>query len=458
MIATEEQNVEPGYDQRIKYLKDARGNAELTQKLRNDFDPFESHVEDFEKQGLDISRSEPATSSIRGPVAAPRRILAGREGETNQFSLAHKMRNQCKENDGFIYRLPKKIVMEDAEYGVAKYEIGDRGNTEGIGKVLMVVGASRAGKKTFINGMVNYLYNVKWEDDFRFKLIEDKGKNSQAYSQTTWITTYVLHKQKGFAVPFTLTVIDTPSFGDTEEIKEDDELANKIREFLSRAGNIVFGRLEQLQQEYAALKQHEAEAEANMDFEYKVVLQKQKKVRLGPGENVTNCLICHISCHYPCHVPKNKEKGGCSAMNETRTHCKVCPGKCPASEHCNNDYRLEWHQEQEVRRYTEMKVKYEKVLGRKMNSQEIVQVFLKQFKQEKIHALRLTKSAQECMQKLKKMAFQRNPLGLTEFIDVVTETPSEKDQTRRWMESHKDARTISEMAEKLEGDFYPFDP
>jgi hypothetical protein len=69
---------------------------------------------------------------------------------------------------------------------------------------------------------------------------EDEGINgvaqSQTKSQTKFITAYTLYHQPDCAVPYTLTIIDTPGFGDVEGIERDAEIRNQIREFFMITG------------------------------------------------------------------------------------------------------------------------------------------------------------------------------------------------------------------------------
>ena len=102
-------------------------------------------------------------------------------------------------------------------------------------KVLMVLGATGAGKSTLINGMVNYILGVQWKDNFRFKLITDEAK-SQAHSQTSTITAYTIHHMEGSRVPYNITIIDTPGFGDTSGLKRDEEITKQLKEFFSIGG------------------------------------------------------------------------------------------------------------------------------------------------------------------------------------------------------------------------------
>ena len=104
-------------------------------------------------------------------------------------------------------------------------------------RVLMVVGATGAGKSTLINGMVNYILGVKWENDFRFKLICDEVTQSQAHSQTQMVTAYTFYWQKGSPLDYNITIIDTPGFGDTRGLKRDQEITDIIREFFQIKGN-----------------------------------------------------------------------------------------------------------------------------------------------------------------------------------------------------------------------------
>jgi len=100
----------------------------------------------------------------------------------------------------------------------------------------MVLGVTGAGKSTLINGIVNFILGVKWEDNFCFKLIADEADTAgatQAFSQNSWITAYTFHKMKDSPVPDKLTIIDTPGFGDTRGLKRDKKITSQIKEFFS---------------------------------------------------------------------------------------------------------------------------------------------------------------------------------------------------------------------------------
>jgi len=131
-------------------------------------------------------------------------------------------------NDLPQFRLPQKNIFKLSEKMIRKVEIGEPSISVMEHKVLMVVGATGAGKSTLINGMVNYILGVTWKDDFRFKLIVDEVK-SQTKSVTSEITAYTIFHMEGSRVPYNLTVIDTPGFGDTSGLERDKKSLHKSR-------------------------------------------------------------------------------------------------------------------------------------------------------------------------------------------------------------------------------------
>ena len=52
------------------------------------------------------------------------------------------------------------------------------------------------------------------------------------------ITAYTFHKEQGFPLPYSLTVIDTPGFGDTEGLERDKKITAQIKEFFSSENGI----------------------------------------------------------------------------------------------------------------------------------------------------------------------------------------------------------------------------
>ena len=126
-------------------------------------------------------------------------------------------------------KLEKCVV----DYGTAERQYMSVADVE---KVIMVVGATGAGKTTLINGYANYIYGIEWGDGFRLRVIDDSMYN-QTQSQTKSITAYTFPLREGMAIDYTLTIIDTPGFGDTGGIARDREITKLIKDFFSVGGS-----------------------------------------------------------------------------------------------------------------------------------------------------------------------------------------------------------------------------
>ncbi|XP_072331283.1 uncharacterized protein [Scyliorhinus torazame] len=157
------------------------------------------------------------------------------ETENKPKRLAEKL---CREStltangNPSIYTLPLEKKKLDKDGHRVKCSFGKPSTKHSV-RTIMVLGATGAGKTTLINGMINYILGVKWEDNFRYKLIDEGTGRSQAESQTSSITAYELHHREGFQIDYSLTIIDTPGFGDTRGITRDKLITDQIREFFT---------------------------------------------------------------------------------------------------------------------------------------------------------------------------------------------------------------------------------
>ena len=137
-----------------------------------------------------------------------------------------------------LYKLrARPVQLQISHKNIAKMELGIPTVPAKPTRVLMVVGATGAGKSTLINGMINYFLGVKWEHEFRFKLIHDEVSESQAHSQTQMVTAYTIYWQEGSPLNCNLVIIDTPGFGDTRGLERDQQITKHIREFFQMKGN-----------------------------------------------------------------------------------------------------------------------------------------------------------------------------------------------------------------------------
>ncbi|CAG0899153.1 unnamed protein product [Darwinula stevensoni] len=198
----------------------------------------DSQDEEGAKSSAAAPLDPPATSSSRGN--GKKDLERSNNGKKNIRPLADKMKKKARlvkvDGNGTpdIYELEKSVEFQEGESRVTKYNIGPaRCGAEIDQKVLLVVGQTGAGKTTMINGLPNYIYGVRWEDDFRFRVVTEKGdvnREDRSQSQTKEVTAYSFNFQEGMTISYHLIVVDTPGFGDSKGMSEDEENVIKVRD------------------------------------------------------------------------------------------------------------------------------------------------------------------------------------------------------------------------------------
>lgn len=96
-------------------------------------------------------------------------------------------------------------------------------------KTIMAVGETGSGKTTLLNSFLNFLMEINYEDNFRYKIILENMENkSPGESVTDYVNIYYI-RTKLKDLPY-LRIVDTPGFGDTRGITYDKKIIDMIRQ------------------------------------------------------------------------------------------------------------------------------------------------------------------------------------------------------------------------------------
>ncbi|XP_036417247.1 uncharacterized protein LOC118801177 [Colossoma macropomum] len=137
------------------------------------------------------------------------------QGNEDVSTLVRKQLDEVTRNSKSIngsltrYILNTRTVVDKEK--LKRETFGER-DTRKRNKTILMVGEAGTGKSTLINAIINYMLGVKCTDRIWCEIIETKEK--QTDSQTKAVTVHDVFVEES---PFSLTVIDTPGYGSTEE-------------------------------------------------------------------------------------------------------------------------------------------------------------------------------------------------------------------------------------------------
>ena len=144
-----------------------------------------------------------------------------------------------EENGLSVYQLKPSVRKKDEVKRLQVLTIGCV-NERPIHSVLLL-GETGTGKTRLINTLINRIFGVQLEDSFRLELkdqVAGEKARKQTYSQTDYITAYVIYRQDWMSHGSNYMIIDTPGFNDTRGQHHQQAMIERLRIFLMEESDI----------------------------------------------------------------------------------------------------------------------------------------------------------------------------------------------------------------------------
>ncbi|XP_041666983.1 septin-2B-like [Cheilinus undulatus] len=193
-----------------------------------------SFVKPNESGGLQLDPSLKPRSGLR-QISSTYEAQDGLGGDLEQYNsnrLDH-IKGKCLVHSGSpeVYQLRLK---KENTGPLTRLMLGGK-QGKSPNKTILLVGETGTGKSTLINALVNHAMGVRWDDDVWFQVTEG---SSQCHSKSADVVVYQICGFEGKTLPYSLTIIDTPGYGDTKGIDQDDRVSQRLLDLFHSEGGV----------------------------------------------------------------------------------------------------------------------------------------------------------------------------------------------------------------------------
>eukprot|EP00754_Rhynchopus_humris_P045058 Rhum_TRINITY_DN4583_c0_g1::Rhum_TRINITY_DN4583_c0_g1_i1::g.14932::m.14932 len=169
-------------------------------------------------------------------LTGPSKALPAGTGTTQSYA---------EDSRGYQSVRPSQVTFDDPtafernfRYETEEYVFKKPKGTKGSRVItILLLGETGSGKSTLVNAMVNHAAGVEYDDPVRYRAVPEieRHEDEQHLSQTRDVGVYRVWCD---AIQCTLRIVDTPGFGDTGGLQQDEVNANSIKSAIERESEI----------------------------------------------------------------------------------------------------------------------------------------------------------------------------------------------------------------------------